>query len=113
MHPNSWNFKKYAYGNSGATPAFDVRNGNYQTATLTANITPVVAAPENNAPGTILILDLIQDGTGSRTFTAPSNVKLAGGAITPTATATTGRSLLELIFDGTNWVERGRSLALA
>lgn len=113
MQPQSWRAKSYAYGNTSTAPTFDVENGSFQTGTLTGNITPVVTAPKGNQAGVVLTIKLTQDGTGSRAFTAPSNVKLAGGAVTLTTTATTGVSILTFMFDGTNWVEIARSLAVA
>lgn len=67
--------------------------------TLTGNVT--VNVPSNATPGRYVI-DIVQDGTGSRTFTKGAGMTIAGGA--PTATVT-GNAIdqLALDFDGVTW----------
>lgn len=77
------------------------------TLTMTGNITPALTAGLHT--GDILALKVTQDATGSRTLTEGALMKLAGAAITPTATAAAS-SVINFVFDGTNWVETGRAL---
>jgi hypothetical protein len=51
---------------SSATPTFDLSLGDFQTMTLTANVTAVTFS--NIAAGHKFVLDLVQDATGSRTI---------------------------------------------
>jgi len=69
--------------------------------TLTGNCTLTFPAP---LAGTSFVLELIQDGTGSRTVAWPSTVKWASGAA-PTLSATAGyRDLTTfLCADGATW----------
>jgi hypothetical protein len=67
----------------------DYDNGNYQYATLTGNVSSLTI---NNWPasgdGAWMTLELIQDGTGSRTLTLGSAYKTAGASgVTLTTTA--------------------------
>lgn len=99
-----------ARGNVTGATTFDQASGSTHTATMTGNVTPTV--PAGLAAGNKLRLVLKQDGTGSRTFAKPSNALLAGGSFVPSAAAG-AVSVLELEWDGTNWLETGRSLALS
>lgn len=60
----------------GATITFDISNGQRQTVTLGGNRT-IAFSNFNN--GQVVVLELVQDGTGSRTVTWPSAVKWPGG----------------------------------
>jgi parallel beta-helix repeat protein len=84
---------------SGAT-AFDRINGNNQIATQAGNIT--VTLPSTIFLGEEMILDIT---TGGYNQSWPTNLKLAGGSL-----AMTGRSILTIRWDGTNWIEKNRSL---
>lgn len=68
----------------GATVTFDMSLGNYQKVTLGGNRT---LALSNVQPGQFFVLDLIQDGTGSRTVTWFTTIKWVGGTV-PTLTTT-------------------------
>lgn len=85
-------------------------DGNTLAYTLTGNITPTI----NNGDykGQQLKLQLTQDGTGSRTVTWPSNFKKAGGTLT-LSVAASAKDIVTMMWDGTNWVETSRSLALS
>jgi hypothetical protein len=100
-----------ALGNITGAVTINPASGELQTATLTGNVT--VSFSAGTYEGQRVTLILTQDGTGSRTFTKGTLVHLAGGAVTLTTTATTGKDLLEFIWNGTQWNEVGRSLALA
>ncbi len=81
------------------------------TMTATGNLT--IALTAGQKAGDTLTLQITQDGTGSRTLTEGTLMKLAGGAVTLTTTATTGRDMLTFMFNGTNWNEIARALAVA
>jgi hypothetical protein len=103
-----------ALGNkTGAITITHSSANDVKTLTLTGNVTLTLAAATGTTAGDLLTLIISQDGTGSRLITWPATAKLAGGAVTLTTTATTGKDLLQFVFDGTNWNETGRSLALA
>lgn len=97
----------YAQGNVTGATTFNRLNGDVIKATLTGNITTTVSA--GKSIGDRLTLALTQDGTGSRTVSKPSNVKLVGGAFSPTATAGATDTYV-LRYDGTNWIETSRAL---
>jgi hypothetical protein len=91
---------KYAQGNVTGATTFNRNNGKIITATQTAAIvvtltTPIFIDAE-------LTLDITTGGFGQ---TWPANLKLVGGAL-----AMTGRSLLTIRHDGTNWIEVSRAL---
>lgn len=93
----------YDNGNSGTTKTIDWTLGNNQKVTMTGNCTFTF----NPAPGSVtrILLQLIQDGTGSRTVTAwPATVKWPSGSPpTLTTTATTGIDIVSCFYDGTNY----------
>lgn len=97
----------YSPGNITGSVTFDRVNGESQTYTMTGNVTATYS--NGVQPGDILRQTFIQDGTGSRTLTFPSNFKKAGGSLT----LSTGASAVDTItamWDGTNWREIGRVL---
>jgi hypothetical protein len=89
----------YAVGNVTGNTTIDRTNGDYQTMTQTGNVTFIFNSGKFKDDE--LTLDVT---TAAHTQTWPGNVKLAGGAY-----AMTGRSLLTLKWDGTNWIETNRS----
>lgn len=106
-----WNPEQtYAQENVTGATTFNRLNGDLITATLTGNVTATVTNGKNT--GDTLTLILTQDGTGSRTITWPSNVKLAGGALT-LSTAASAVDTVHLRWDGTNWREVSRGLGSA
>lgn len=66
----------------GATITFDLSLGNYQRVTMAGNRTLVLS---NVQVGQVFMLDLIQDGTGTRVPTFFTTIKWAGG-VAPTLT---------------------------
>lgn len=100
----------YAQGNVTGATTFNAANGTQITATLTDNITVTLTA--GTVIGQRLTLKLIQDGTGSRTATWPSNFKKVGGTLTLTTTAS-AVDVITMQYDGTNWNETGRNLELS
>jgi hypothetical protein len=99
--------QQYAQGNVTGATTFTRVNGNSITATLVGNVT--LTLPNALVSGEVLYLELTQDGTGGRSITKPANVKLVGGAFSPTAAASATDSWT-LKNDGTNWIEVGRAL---
>lgn len=100
----------YDQGNVTGATTFNVINGEFIKATLTGNIT--VTLTSGDYTGQELVLSLVQDGTGNRTVTWPSNFKKAGGSLT-LSTAASARDIIRMRFDGTNWIELSRSLNLS
>lgn len=92
---------------SSATPAFDASAGDIQEMQMTGNVTS--SSITNATKGQRLTLILTQDGTGSRLMTWPSDLKLAGGSVTLTTTASR-KDVFTFMYDGTNWRELSRSL---
>lgn len=98
----------YAFGNTGATPSFALRNGNFITATLNANITSMTfdltGCPTTTASfGFTLVLT--NDGTAGRTITWPGAVKWPNASV-PVRTTTANRSDIYTFFTydaGTSW----------
>lgn len=87
---------------TGALTLPDVTVATLHRVTLTANCT--LAFPAAGA-GKSFLLELAQDGTGSRTAAWPASVKWAGGTA-PTLTATAGKGDLFSFYclDGANWL---------
>lgn len=93
--------------NSGATYTIDLENGNVFKITLTDNCTFTFSNPPASGNYGSFRLELIQDGTGSRTATMPASVDWPDGtAPTLTTTATTGKDVLffETTDAGTIWL---------
>jgi hypothetical protein len=94
-------------GNSGAAIALDFNNGNNQLLTLTATCTLTLSNP---VTGSVYIIRLKQDATGSRFVTWPGTVDW-GSAGAPTLTTTAERSdLIALYWNGTKYVGSVMSL---
>lgn len=94
-------------GNISGTVTFTRVNGSHITAMLIGNVTTLIT--NGLVKGERLILELTQDATGNRTVSKPANVKLVGGAFSPTASAN-ATDVWQLEWDGSNWVEVSRSL---
>ena len=52
-----------------------------------------------------------QDGTGGRTYAWPTNCRFAGGSAPSDTTANT-RTTVSFIYDGSNWLETSRAVAV-
>jgi hypothetical protein len=83
----------------GATINWNTALGQIATVTLGGNRT--MAAPTNLKVGTY-ILNVIQDGTGSRTITWNSVFKWTAGVAPPLTTAANSRDVFSFFSDGTN-----------
>lgn len=76
---------------------------------MKGNVTSSVIG--SGATGQSLTMLLCQDATGSRAFTWPTNVRLAGGGIALTKTPNKCDTV-SLVFDGFNWYETSRAMNL-
>jgi len=85
-----------------ATPVFDFSKGNFQTITLTGNVTSSTAI--NLTAGQTGIIQICQDATGGRPFVAPTTVK---GFMTIGTTASKCSVQAFASFDGTNLYATG------
>lgn len=95
---------KRAVKTFAATLALDLKDGEWQQITLTADFT--ISAISNAQIGATLSLSFIQDGTGGYVLSLPVIVKtkgpfrLSGGA--------NEHDVLTIRYDGTSWYEVGR-----
>ena len=80
-----------------ATIAIDASLGNYFTVTLGGNRT--LGAPSNPIDGMHIVIDVIQDGTGSRTLGYNAVCKFGTSYGSPTLTTTAGATdRLEFVY---------------
>lgn len=79
----------YQTATDGATVTFDLGNGGYRKHKVTLGGARTLAI-SNGIVGQVFIIDLIQDGTGSRTVTWFSTIKWAGGTV-PILTTTANK----------------------
>ena len=86
-------------GSSGATLTLDLSTCSAQKVTVTANVTFTLSNP---VTGGAYVLKLVQDATGSRTYTWPGTVKWSGGTA-PTGSGANKVDLINLYWDGTNY----------
>lgn len=68
----------------------------------------------SNAPkaGTLVIITIIQDGTGSRTITWPASVKWSGGTAPTLTTTASKRDVFAFMYDGSNYYNIAQTLNL-
>lgn len=98
----------YAFGNTGATPTFQLSNGNFVTATLDNNITSMtfdLTGCPTTSSSFAFTLVLTNDGTASRTITWPASVKWPNNSV-PLRTETANKSDVYTFFSydaGTTW----------
>ncbi len=93
-----------SHGAMGAAETFDATAALYHYGTLDANCTVTLTA---GASGVLweLVLELLQDATGSRTVTWPASVKWSGGTAPTLTTAASRRDFVTLWTrdGGTTW----------
>lgn len=94
-----------------ATISWDTSAGQVATVTLGGNRT--VAAPTNLLNGGFYAMQIIQDGTGSRTLSWNAIFKFTGGVAPTLSTAASAKDFITFRSDGTNLYEQGRSLGVA
>jgi len=98
--------KRFVNVTFSATPTFDSDEGDVFLITLTANITGITL--KNAYQGRTITILFKQGGVGGYTIAWTTIVKLAGAvAIGPDAVGE--YSTITLTYDGTNWVEIGRT----
>lgn len=113
--PNSAKFT-FAYSpeitlTDGATVNWNTALGQVAKLTLGGNRT--IAAPTNLVTGAMYSLNIIQDGTGSRTATWNSVFAFTGGVAPTLSTAASSVDEIAWRYDGTKLREVGRSLGTA
>ena len=99
----------YSVGNVSGAVTIDYTNGHWQYATVTGNITSLtISNPPATGTGGWLTLELLQDGTGSRTIALTSTYKTAGAAGITLSTTASSKDLLHLTTRdaGTTWLAR-------
>lgn len=84
-----------------------------QVATLTLGGNRTMAAPVNLVPNAFYSIEVIQDGTGSRTLVWNSAFKWASGSAPSLTSAAGSRDYFSFRSDGTNLYEQGRTLGVA
>ena len=94
----------------GATIDWDTDNGQVATVTLAGNRT--FNAPTNLVNGGFYALEIVQDGTGSRTAIWNSVFKFTGATAPTLTTTASAKDYLVFRSDGTNLYEQGRSLGV-
>jgi len=98
--------KLYAFGNTGTAPTLDLSNGNFVTATLSANATFAFSLGSGITSDAIgFTLHLTNDATAGRTITWPASVKWPNATV-PTRTTTAGRTDVYSFYTidgGANW----------
>jgi len=95
----------------GASISWDTATGQVATVTLGGNRT--MAAPTNLVNGAFYALEILQDGTGSRTLSWNSVFKFTGATAPTLSTAASSKDYITFRSDGTNLYEQGRSLGVA
>lgn len=113
--PNSAKFT-FAYSpeitlTDGATVNWDTSLGQVAKVTLGGNRT--IAAPTSLVTGGMYSLNIIQDGTGSRTATWNSVFAFTGGVAPTLSSAASAVDEIAWRYDGTKLREVGRSLGTA
>ena len=83
--------------------------GDIAQVTLQANATS--SSISNPTVGQILTIIWVQDATGARTYAWPTNCKFAGGTA-PSDTTASKQTSTTFRYDGTNWQEISRSVAV-
>jgi len=91
-----------ALGNQSGdiSSSLNVDNGTIYSVTATGGIT--INSLGNAVAGTSFTLIITQDGSGSRTLTAGSNIKWAGGQKT-LSTAANAIDVISFFYDGTTY----------
>ena len=95
----------------GANIDWNTANGQVAKVTLAGNRT--FNAPTNLQDGAFYALEIIQDGTGSRTASWNSVFKFTGATAPTLSTDPNSKDYIVFRSDGTNLYEQGRSLGVA
>jgi hypothetical protein len=89
---------RHAIG-SQATIAIDWSLSNYQTMTLTANVTSSGWSFANASDGQTITVKITQDATGNRTWVTNASVKWPGGTTPALSTAANAVDILVMTYD--------------
>ena len=92
-------------GSASGAQALDVANQSYFAYTLTGNVTFSFSNVPATGTAISVTVELLQDGTGSRTVTWPASVKWPGG-VAPTLTTTAAKTDIITLLTrdgGTTW----------
>lgn len=89
----------YANGSVSASPIIDWARANVQEVSATGNLTFTL---NNGRTGGRYIIKIVQDESGSRTYTWPSNVLWSGGTA-PTGSGGAKIDVISLVFDGSTF----------
>lgn len=98
---------------SNGTVSISAYTADIHVVNLQANCTTTAL----NTPATetnysqVVTIEYVQDATGGRTYVWPTNCKFAGGSA-PSDTTANKRSSVTFRYDGTNWQEIGRAVAV-
>ena len=84
---------------AGGTTTVDFKSGNIQTITMGAGNTTLAFS---NIPNGEVYLFIVQDGTGSRLITWPSNAKFPAATAPTLSTAANKKDLIPMVCDKTN-----------
>ena len=87
-----------------ASLTLDPAAGGFLTVTLTANVTDsnITFSAGSVFAGSLLLLEIVQDSTGGWLFNWPTNV--LGASTYPISTTASDRTLVTLIYNGSNWM---------
>lgn len=88
----------------------DASTGNTQRVNLTANQGGNTTTITNPKTGQRLTLQFVQDGTGSRTYAWPTNVRFAANTAPAASTGANRMDSVDFVFDGSLWEEVGRAI---
>jgi len=83
-----------------ATQDWNLTTNQVCKVTLTANVT--FDAPTNQVDGSVYVITIIQDGTGSRTAGWNTVFKFAGATVPTLTTTASAKDVLTFVSDGTN-----------
>src|SRR5687767_2866323 len=92
--------KSFSIATDGSTVTFDFDQSKNWQVTLGGNRTAVFAGGQEGDEVTILV---IQDSTGSRTLSFPSNVSWEAGSAPTLRTAATASDLFTFVKKGSTW----------
>jgi len=95
----------------GATQTADCSTTNYFTWTLGASRT--FSGFTNPVGGQVVIMEVTQDATGSRTITWPANVSWAGGTAPTLTTTASATDVLRFTWNATAAKWRGETVGKA
>lgn len=89
----------YSNGSVSASPVIDWKNGNVQEVAATGNL---LFSLTNGRPGGRYILKIIQDESGSRTYSWPDSVAWSGGT-KPTGSTGGKIDIITMVYDGSSF----------